>query len=57
MHGLEYLSDDELLRRAFIRGDGLERTVRELERSASGLERERDEARDALSASSPLIAT
>ena len=51
MHGLEYLSDDELLRRAFIRGDGLERTVRELERSASGLERERDEARDAASAS------
>ena len=51
MHGPEYLSDDELLRRAIIREDELERTVRELERSASELERERDEARDAASVS------
>ena len=53
MHGPEYLSDEELLRRAIIREDELERTVRELERGASELEskasvleRERDEARD-----------
>ena len=50
MHGPEYLSDEELLRNAFIREDELERTVRELELAASELERERDEARDAASA-------
>ena len=53
----EYITDEELLRRAMIRQDELERTVRELERKlseaerrASGLERERDEAKEALSA-------
>ena len=53
----EYITDEELLRRAMIRQDELERTVRELERQlseaerrASGLERERDEAKEALSA-------
>ena len=33
MHGPEHLSDDELLRRAIDRVDGLERTVYELERA------------------------
>ncbi len=49
----EYITDEELLRRAMIREDELVRTVRELERSvseseerASELERERDEARE-----------
>ena len=58
MHGPEYLSDEELLRRAFIREDELERNVRELEQSvselklrASELEQERDEARESASAS------
>ena len=51
MHGAEYLSDDELLRRAIAREDELQRTVRQLERSASELERERDEARESASAS------
>ncbi len=51
MHGPEYLSDEELLRNAFIREDELERTVRELELAASELERERDEAREAASTS------
>ena len=51
MHGPAYLSDDELLRRAIVREDELEQTVRELERSASELEQERDEAREAASAS------
>ena len=58
MHGPEHLSDEELLRRAIIREDEMERTVRELERSASELqhgaselERERDEARESVSAS------
>ena len=50
-HGLEYLSDEEMLRRAIMREDELEQTVRELERSASELERERDEAREAVAAS------
>ena len=50
MHG-EYLSDDELLRRAIIRGDDLERTVRDFERTASELEEELAEARDAASVS------
>ena len=47
MHGPEYLSDDEMLRRAFHREDELKRAVRE----AAEIERERDEARDAASAS------
>ena len=53
MHGPEYLSDEELLRRSAAREDELRRTVRELEQSVSGwqlraseLERERDEARE-----------
>ena len=53
MQGPEYLSDEELLRRAAAREDELQRTVRELEQSvsewqlrASELERERDEARE-----------
>ena len=50
----EYITDDELLRRAIAREHELERTVRELEQEASELklrasemERERDEAREA----------
>ena len=50
MHGPESLGDDELLRRAIIREDELERTVQALKQSASKLERERDEAREAASA-------
>ena len=57
MRGPEYLSDEELLRRAIAREHELERTVRQLERSASELklraselERERDEARESSSA-------
>ncbi len=53
----EYVTDEELLRRAIVREKELERTVRELERKlseserrASGLERERDEARESASA-------
>ena len=53
MHGPEYLSAEELLRRSVARERELERTVRELEQSvsdlelrASELERERDEARE-----------
>ena len=53
----EYITDEELLRRAIIREGELERTVRELERNlseaerrASEAERERDEARGAVSA-------
>ena len=53
----EYITDEELLRRAITRQDELERTVRELERSlsrserrASELERGRDEAKEAVSA-------
>ena len=53
MEAPEYLSDEELLRRAAAREDELEQTVRELEQSvsawqqsASELERERDEARE-----------
>ena len=51
MHGPEYSSDNELLRRAIMREDELDRIVRELERSTSELEKERDEATDAASAS------
>ena len=57
MQGPEYLSDEELLRRAIAREHELERTVRQLERNASELkqresklERERDEARESASA-------
>ena len=53
LEGLEYLSDEELLRRSVAREEELQRTVRELEQSvsawqlrASELERERDEARE-----------
>ncbi len=53
MEGPDYLSDEELLLRSLAREEELQRTVRELERSlsewqlrASGLERERDEARE-----------
>ena len=49
----EYITDEELLRRAVAREHELERTVRELEQGvselklrASELERERDEARE-----------
>ena len=52
----EYVSDEELLRRAMIREGELERNAGELERKlsrserrASELERERDEAKNALS--------
>ena len=63
MHGPEYLSDEELLRRAIAREKELERTVRELEQSvsqwrlrASELERERDEAREsAATARGPYV--
>ena len=58
MHGPEYLSEEDLLRRAIAREDELERTVRQLERSvselklrASELEREWDEAMESASAS------
>ena len=58
MRGPEYLSDEELLRRADARERELQRTVRELERRASELEqgaieleRERDEARESASVS------
>ena len=53
----EYITDEELLRRAIVREDKLERTVREMERKAlaleqraSEVERERNEAREAASA-------
>ncbi len=63
MEGPEYLSDEELLRRAVAREHELERTVRELEQSvsewkfrASELERERDEAREsAATARGPYV--
>ena len=53
----EYITDEELLRRAIMREDELERTVRNMEQNAtelaqgaSEMERERDEAREAASA-------
>ncbi len=53
----EYVSDEELLRRAAARERELERTVRQLERNlseaerrASKIEQERDEAKEAVSA-------
>ena len=51
MHGPEYLSDEDLLRHAFIRVDELEQQVLSLEHTTWKLEQERDEARDAESAS------
>ena len=58
MRGPEYLSDEELLRRAIAREDELQRTARQLEQDvselklrASELERERDEASESASAS------
>ena len=51
LKGPEYVSDDELLRRALDREDKLQRTVSELDGRASELERELDEAREAASAS------
>ena len=51
LEGPEYVSDDELLRRALAREDKLQRTVWELDGRASELERERDEARESASAS------
>ena len=51
LEGSEYVSDDELLRRALDREDKLQRTVWELDGRASELERELDEAREAASAS------
>ena len=63
MQGPEYLSDEEMLRRAVAREDELQRTVRELEQQASELraraselERERDEAREsAATARGPYV--
>ena len=49
MEGPEYVSDDELLRRSLVREGKLQRTVWELDQRASELERERDEAREAVS--------
>ena len=51
LEGPEYVSDDEMLRRSLVREDKLQRTVWELDGRASELERERDEAREAESAS------
>ena len=51
LEGPEYVSDDELLRRSLVREGKLQRRLWELDRRASELERERDEARDAASAS------
>ena len=51
VEGPEYVRDDELLRRSLVREEKLQRTVWELDGRASELERERDEARDAESAS------
>ena len=51
MEGPGYVADDELLRRAIAREDKLQRTVWELDGRVSELGRERDAARDAVSAS------
>ena len=48
LEGPEYVSDDELLRRSLVREAKLQRTVWELDRRASELEREWDEAREAV---------
>ncbi len=55
LEGPEYVSDEELLRRAIVREDKLQRTVWELDRRASELEREQDEAREAASASGRAV--
>ncbi len=46
VEGPEYLSDEEMLRRAKARTDELEEAVRRWERIAEELERERDEAKE-----------
>ena len=51
MEGPEYASDAEQLRRSLVREDKLRQAVWELDGRASALERERDEAKDAASAS------
>ncbi len=51
LEGPEHVSDDELLRRALVREDKLQRTVWELDGRASEMEREWDEARESASAS------
>ncbi len=51
LEGPEYVGDDELLRRSLGREDKLQRTVWELDRTVTELERERDEAREAALAS------
>ena len=51
MHGLEYVGDDELLRRSLGREDKLQRTVWELDRTVTESEQERDVAREAALAS------
>ena len=56
MEGPERVSDEELLRRALDREDKLRLRVWELDGRASQLELERDEARDATSASAQAYA-
>ena len=56
MHGLEYVGDDELLRRSLGRKDKLQRTVWELDRTVTELERERDVATEAAQVD-PIIRT
>ena len=51
LEGLEYVGDDELLRRSLGREDQLQRTVWELDRTVTESERERDVAREAALAS------
>ena len=51
MQGPEYLSDDELLRRALDRAEELSQTALDWESAAWKLEQERDEAREAATAS------
>ena len=51
LEGPEHVSDEELLRRAIVREDKLQRTVWELDGRASEMERERDEARESASTS------
>ena len=51
MHGPAYLSDEELLHRALDRAEELRQTALDWENAAWKLEQERDEARDAATAS------
>ncbi len=51
MHGPEYLSDEELLHRALDRAEELRQTALDWESAAWKLEQERDEAREAATAS------